>query len=355
MACCKPCCGCRNCVENQKGKCCCGGANGSCCTEEQTCCANSCCDEVCCRGVCCQPGERCCPEGSDATQECCPPSRACCDGKCCPAGYSCVNGECSPCPDGYAPCGANCCPPGQACVDGQCVPCPEGQTPCGENCCTQEQTCCSEACCDNVCCDGVCCPPGQVCNSGVCCAPNEICGDDCCPYPFVCCDDECCDNPNFGQCYWAFDCAADGADNVSVQPGFLDVMGCVKIVIGAYDVGIVGPSAQASFSMRGGGGFPLNPSYSFGSCPHVFVLLYRNSNCETRSPDGANIGGAEILEYQYKVYRASCDGSAVDVSDEAVEDGFKEVFRSNPDPPCSVPPDPPLLDWLSPPVLVCPP
>lgn len=59
MACCKTCCGCKDCTPGQAGKCCCGGAGGTCCTTAQTCCSGSCCDTVCCNGVCCPPGTQC--------------------------------------------------------------------------------------------------------------------------------------------------------------------------------------------------------------------------------------------------------------------------------------------------------
>lgn len=48
MACCKACCGCKDCAESEQGKCCCGGSTGECCTES----------EYCCNGVC-QPGPCC--------------------------------------------------------------------------------------------------------------------------------------------------------------------------------------------------------------------------------------------------------------------------------------------------------
>lgn len=329
--------------------------DGNLATNDGCCCCNTQ-GEVPCNELCCKRGQTCCTDGND--ERCCEADETCCAANgsvtCCPPGDTCCPGSNNCCPANRVCCNGQCCPPNYQCVNGQCVPtpCPEGQTPCGENCCTQEQTCCSNSCCDNVCCNGVCCAPGQVCVGGVCCTPDEVCGTECCPYPFVCCGGECCDNPNFLQCYWAFDCAADGADNVSVQPGFPDVVGCVKIVLGAYDAGVNSPSTQATFSTRGG--VPLNPSYTPGLCPHVFFTLSRNANCETVFPDGTK-GGGELSEYQYKVYRASCDGGTVDVSDEAIADGFKGVFRNNPDPPCVLPDDPPLLDWLSPPALYCPP
>lgn len=355
MACCKPCCGCRNCVENQKGKCCCGGANGSCCTEEQTCCANSCCDEACCRGVCCQPGERCCPEGSDTTQECCPPSRVCCDGVCCPPGYSCVNYECSPCPAGYTPCGAECCPPGQLCVDGECVPCPEGETPCGVECCTQEQTCCSNSCCDNVCCNGVCCPPGEACVDGACCPPHLQCGEECCAPNEVCCAGECCD---LSTCIWVFDCGADGADSVFPLPDFggtLSAVGCIKVVSGAYDAGVNSPSQQSSgITIRPN--VPLREDFPVTGCPVIWFVKNRNANCETTNPDGSK-GGGEVSEYQFKALRGSCSGDAVDITEQFIFPPYSGRFTPEDagTGPCTLPGDPPLLDYLSDPFLLCPP
>lgn len=91
MACCKVCCGCKDCTPGQAGKCCCGGAGGTCCTTAQTCCAGSCCDTVCCNGVCCEPGQTCvagecsspCPTELQCGDQCCDPGETCCDGECC--------------------------------------------------------------------------------------------------------------------------------------------------------------------------------------------------------------------------------------------------------------------------------
>lgn len=47
MACCKCCCGNRECDEGDEGKCCCGGANGSCCQEGQYCCDGECSNVEC--------------------------------------------------------------------------------------------------------------------------------------------------------------------------------------------------------------------------------------------------------------------------------------------------------------------
>ena len=315
MACCECCC--------PPGKDCCKsqGPNGICCDPAKCCGTEN-------NPTCCASNETCCGTS------CCPDTRICCEGVCCLDGQACVDGECSSCPEGQTPCGEECCQEGQACVNGQCVPCPEGQTPCG----------------------GQCCPPGEECIDEECvapCPPYLVCGDDCCEPSESCCDGECC---NLSGCYWEFDCAADGA--VSLDDGLnpRGVTGCQKIVTGAYDAGVNGQGSQASYATAGG--VPANPNYSFGTCPHVFFTLFRNANCETVAPDGSK-GGGEVSEIQYKVYRASCSGAAVDVSDEAVADGFRGVIRFEPQdaggPPCSTPADPPLLDWLSPPALYCPP
>lgn len=48
MACCKPCCGCQDCAENQEGKCCCGGATGTCCQPGEYCVSGVCENFACC-------------------------------------------------------------------------------------------------------------------------------------------------------------------------------------------------------------------------------------------------------------------------------------------------------------------
>jgi len=47
MACCKPCCGCKDCAEGEQGKCCCGGAGGTCCNVGEFCCSGACQPEPC--------------------------------------------------------------------------------------------------------------------------------------------------------------------------------------------------------------------------------------------------------------------------------------------------------------------
>ena len=99
MACCKTCCGCKDCTPGQSGKCCCGGASGTCCTTAQTCCGGSCCENVCCNGVCCPTGQvccggKCCDPSKCCNGVCCPEGRVCCNGVCCPEGQECINGVC---------------------------------------------------------------------------------------------------------------------------------------------------------------------------------------------------------------------------------------------------------------------
>jgi len=47
MACCKCCCGNKDCAEGDEGKCCCGGAGGTCCQEGQYCCDGVCENDPC--------------------------------------------------------------------------------------------------------------------------------------------------------------------------------------------------------------------------------------------------------------------------------------------------------------------
>lgn len=103
MACCKCCCGNKDCEEGDQGKCCCGG---SCCDTDEYCCGGGCQSDPCCDtdedcDLCgCQngwyavpPGGTplgCCPEGSawDANSQTCggsspaPLLAFCCDGAC---------------------------------------------------------------------------------------------------------------------------------------------------------------------------------------------------------------------------------------------------------------------------------
>lgn len=278
-------------------------------------CCNCCCpeDEKCCPGQ--GPGGVCCKEGNCCGgQNCCEEGDTCCDGTCCKPGQTCCDGAC--------------CPPGKQCCDGVCKddcsePCPPALL-CGNDCCTTDQYCCG--------------------------------GQECCEFGKPCCGGECCDDLS-PSCIWLLDC--EGADPVFILPDFganLSPIGCIKIVLGAYDAGVNSPSTQSSGSSLLGGGFPLAPGFSSQGCPVILFALTRNANCEMAFPDGSK-GGGEVTETQYKAYRASCSGGdVVDISDEAVAEGYRGVLRFDPDPGCSTPGDPPLLDWLdAEPVLVCPP
>ena len=98
MACCKVCCGCKECDEGEEGKCCCGS---ECCAPDTYCC-NAECVEACSEG---QEGDcKCGPY-------CCAQDEYCCDNQCVPV---CDEG------DGGCLCGASCCPADQFCCDGVC-------------------------------------------------------------------------------------------------------------------------------------------------------------------------------------------------------------------------------------------
>ena len=47
MACCKACCGCKDCEEGEEGKCCCGGQPGECCQVGEYCCSGVCQESPC--------------------------------------------------------------------------------------------------------------------------------------------------------------------------------------------------------------------------------------------------------------------------------------------------------------------
>lgn len=225
-------------------------------------------------------------------------------------------------------------------------PCPDPQK-CGANCCTEGETCCNGVTCcapGQTCCESQCCNSDQLCCGGNCCAPNQFCcGGVCCESPAICCDDECCD---LSGCEWQFDCDADDADELTG--------GCIKVVSGAYDVGVNNPSQQMSSIVANPVPFPWSDGYltAFGSCPHITLLLTRNANCETTQADNSK-GGGEVTETQYIVLRSDCSGTVTDVTADAVD--TPGVTRFEPDPPCTLPADPPLLDWLSYPSFVCPP
>ena len=54
MACCKCCCGNKDCAEGEIGKCCCGGPTGTCCQADEYCCEGEC-QSTPCTGACCDP------------------------------------------------------------------------------------------------------------------------------------------------------------------------------------------------------------------------------------------------------------------------------------------------------------
>lgn len=179
MACCKICCGCKDCDEAEEGKCCCGGQEGVCCETGEYCCTGecvttcadsqdalegkckcgtACCDsgEYCCSGVC--QGEPCACTGSCDEENPCQENCLCCDGVCqeccedgdCPGGEACCDGVC--CPEGETCCGGVCCPSGEVCCDGVCQDC------CSDEDCPGEGTCCA----------GACCPSDECCHNGAC-------------------------------------------------------------------------------------------------------------------------------------------------------------------------------------------
>lgn len=105
MACCKVCCGCKECDEGEEGKCCCGSE----CCQPDTYCCNAECVEACSEG---QEGDCKC------TDACCYQDEYCCDGECVEA---CGEGGAGPCK-----CSSSCCAEGEYCCDGECQ-----EEPCG--------------------------------------------------------------------------------------------------------------------------------------------------------------------------------------------------------------------------------
>ena len=84
MACCKCCCGNKNCDEGEIGKCCCGGPTGACCNTSQYCCDGVCepapCTGACCDGVfpCTQTTFEDCPFGFKGLGVACDPDPCLC-------------------------------------------------------------------------------------------------------------------------------------------------------------------------------------------------------------------------------------------------------------------------------------
>ena len=115
MACCKVCCGCKECDEGEEGKCCCGN---ECCAASTYCC-NAECVSACSEG---QEGDCKC---SDA---CCYQDEYCCGGECVEA---CGEGGAGPCK-----CDSTCCDTGEYCCSGVCEP-----EPCGSEiwCCEVDE------------------------------------------------------------------------------------------------------------------------------------------------------------------------------------------------------------------------
>ena len=109
MACCKVCCGCKECDEGEEGKCCCGS---ECCAADTYCC-NAECVEACSEG---QEGDCKCADA------CCYQDEYCCDGECVEA---CGEGDAGPCK-----CSSDCCAAGEYCCDGVCQ---------AEPCCTETE------------------------------------------------------------------------------------------------------------------------------------------------------------------------------------------------------------------------
>lgn len=66
MACCKCCCGNKDCAQGDQGKCCCGTTEKNCCTAEQYCCDGAC-QSTPCTGACCDPTFGCTQTADEAT------------------------------------------------------------------------------------------------------------------------------------------------------------------------------------------------------------------------------------------------------------------------------------------------
>jgi hypothetical protein len=144
MACCKCCCGNKNCDEGEIGKCCCGGPTGTCCDADEYCCDGEC-EPTPCGGACCDPVFGC---GQAADEGTCTEG----GGTWLGPGISC---DPNPCP------GACCDTLFGGCTQESQTDCEEnGRTflgvgvPCGENTCecTRPEDCDEgEACCCGEC------------------------------------------------------------------------------------------------------------------------------------------------------------------------------------------------------------
>jgi len=165
MACCKCCCGNKDCAEGEAGKCCCGGTEKTCCKAGEYCCDWEC-KSTPCSGACCHPTFGCSQPADEET--------------CTSLGGTWI---------GYGiPCDPNPCP--GACCDtvfGGCTKesqadCEEnGRTflgvgiPCGNNTCecTRSQDCTPPAGAAAECCDGVC--KNTQDDTGFCRRPDGTC------------------------------------------------------------------------------------------------------------------------------------------------------------------------------------
>lgn len=110
MACCKCCCGNKDCSQGDQGKCCCGTTTKACCTASEYCCDGECkstpCTGACCDATfgCSQSTEaNCTGEGvtfKGLGVSCDPNPCGCETDEDCAAteGYCCCNGECVTCP-----------------------------------------------------------------------------------------------------------------------------------------------------------------------------------------------------------------------------------------------------------------
>ena len=162
MACCKCCCGNKDCAEGEQGKCCCGGSSGSCCTASQYCCDGTC-ESTPCTGACCDPVFGC----TQSTEENCTGSGVVFKGY----GVPCAPDPClcelfwdCPCSatEGYTNADSiSCCPPKTAynAADGVCDCIDPADCPYGSGFATPAELGEIVQCCD----DGSCIPALEEC------------------------------------------------------------------------------------------------------------------------------------------------------------------------------------------------
>ena len=190
MACCKCCCGNKNCDEGEIGKCCCGGPTGTCCEADEYCCDGEC-EPAPCSGACCDPVFGCTQAADEGT---------CTEGggTWLGPGISC---DPNPCP------GACCDTVFGGCTQESQADCEEnGRTflgvgvPCGENTCecTRDEDCgCEEP--SHTYYPGLaaiypglgCCPPGSYYEAGHGCWAGEAGTETAATASMRCCAGEC--------------------------------------------------------------------------------------------------------------------------------------------------------------------